>query len=427
MRSRVPLPLAGALLTVFALASPGSAGEGRRFTLSTKSPEAKTMLRELQLRIESFQFGPPSVELARKMVAADPNFALGQYYLSVVVPPAEGQPILDKAVELAKTASDGERRFIEAMAPTRNLQTATDPRLMEAITKVEALSKDYPDERLTFVILGQLYQGTGQADKARAAFERCEQLGPPSPRVRAFLANEDLLKGEYGRARATFEKVQAALPKGSTPFAVRYGVAFSYLYEGKVDAALDSLRTFLGEYREAGLNQGFPEVFIWNSMARIKLENGRLEEAMKDYEKGFESVPGSGLPEDQKKIWEGRLVHGRARVLARMGQHEKAWAEAERVKAMIEAGGEEGKQFWPAWHYLAGYVKLEVGDTKSAIEHLEQADQTDPFSTLLLARAYERAGEKDKARAAHKRVIESTNNGLDRALAYPEAKRKLAS
>src|SRR3990172_3039253 len=189
MRGRVRLPLAGALLTVFALASPGSAGEGRRFTLSTKSPEAKTMLRELQLRIESFQFGPPSVELARKMVAADPNFALGQYYLSVVVPPTEGQPILDKAVELAKTASDGERRFIEALAPTRNLQTATGPRLMEAITKVEALSKDYPEERLAYVILGQLYQGTGQADKAVAAFQRCEPLPPPPPPVRGLLAH----------------------------------------------------------------------------------------------------------------------------------------------------------------------------------------------------------------------------------------------
>ena len=97
-------------------------------------------------------------------------------------------------------------------------------------------------------------------------------------------------------------------------------------------------------------------------MARINLENGRLDEAMKDYEKGYESVPGSNLPEDQKQTWLGRLHHGKARTLARMGKHEEAWAEVETIKKMIEDGGEEAKQYWPAYHYVAGYAKLEAGD-----------------------------------------------------------------
>ena len=55
-------------------------------------------------------------------------------------------------------------------------------------------------------------------------------------------------------------------------------------------------------------------------MARINLENGRLDEAMKAYEKGYESVPGSKLAEDQKQTWLGRLHHGKARTLATHGQ-----------------------------------------------------------------------------------------------------------
>jgi tetratricopeptide (TPR) repeat protein len=192
-----------------------------------------------------------------------------------------------------------------------------------------------------------------------------------------------------------------------------------------VDDALHSLRTFLDEYRAAGLNQGFPEVFIWNSLARINLENGRLEEAMKDYEQGFASVPTSGLPEDQKTIWKGRLIHGRCRVLARMGRHAEAWAEAEKLKAMIEQGGEEGEQFWPAWHYLAGYLKLEAGDPEAALAHLLKADPDNPFHTLLLARAYARLGRKEEAKAAYERIVASTSNGLERALAYPEARKAL--
>ena len=81
----------------------GAISNGRR-----SRAEAKKLLSELQWRIESFQFGPSNVELAKKLVAADPNFAIGQYYLSAVLPdPAEAEKQYEKSRELAKTASEG--------------------------------------------------------------------------------------------------------------------------------------------------------------------------------------------------------------------------------------------------------------------------------------------------------------------------------
>jgi tetratricopeptide (TPR) repeat protein len=400
-----------------------AAGSGK-FEWTTKSAEAKRLLAELQGRIENFQFGTETGALAQKLVAADPEFAMGVYYLSAVTPPAENQKHLDRAVELSKKASEGERRFIEAMVIARANQGAKP---QDAILPLEKLGADYPNERLVQVILGQVYQGSNEAEKARAAFEKADRIGPPSARVRSFLANDDLIQGDYARARQVFLDVEKGLPKGAAPFALRYGLTFAYLYEGKVDAALHSLETYLAEYKDSGAAQGFPEVFIWNSIARINLENGRLDEAMKAYESGYVSVPGSGLPEDQKQIWLGRLRHGRCRVLAKMGKREEAWGEAEKVKKMIDDGGEPGKQFLPAYHYLAGYLKLEAGDAQAAIEELKQADPQNPFHTLLLARAYENAGDKGSARKAYQAVLDSRQNGLERALAYPEAKRKLSA
>ena len=396
---------------------------GKRFDWTTRSAEAKQGLAELQQRIESFQLGPETIAAAQRIVAADPEFAMGVYYLSAVTPPPENEKHLQKAVALAQKASDGERRFIEAMVVARANQGAS---FRDAIPALENLAADYPGERLVQVILGQIYQGAGQAEKTRAAFRRADEIGPPSPRVRAFLANEDLVDGEYEKARRTFLEVEKSLPKGSAPFAVRYGIAFSYLYEGQVDPALEALQTYLAEYRDSGATQAFPEVFIWNSIARVNLENGRLDAAMKAYEKGYESVPGSSLPEDQKQVWRGRLQHGQCRVLAKMGKHEQAWTEALGVKKMIDDGGEAGKQYLPAWHYLAGYLKLEAGAYDAAIVELKQADAQDPFHQLLLARAYERTGARVEARAAYQAVVDSRQNSIERALAYPEAKRKLA-
>ena len=94
---------------------------------------------------------------------------------------------------------------------------------------------------------------------------------------------------------------------------------------------------------------------------------------------------------------------------------------------MIDDGGEPGKQFLPAYHYLAGYLKLEAGDAKAAVEELKQADPQNPFHSLLLARACEKVGDKEGARKAYQAILDSKQNGLERALAYPEAKRKLSA
>jgi tetratricopeptide (TPR) repeat protein len=421
---RIRTSLALALAVAASAGAVAQASTGKRFEWTTKSADAKKMLLELQSRIESFQFGAANVELAKKIVAADPKFAMGQYYLSAVTPdPAEAEKEYGKARELARSASDGERRFIEGMYHSR-VNQGVDFR--KSIPPLELLSQDYPNERLIYVILGQLYNGDAQADKALGVFRKAKALGS-SPRVDTFLAQDDLLNGRYPQARATYEAVEKSLPKGSVPFAVRFGTTFSYLYEGNTDAALKSLETYLAEYKANGLDQQFPEVFIWNAMARINLESDRLEEAMKDYEKGYESVPGSKLPEDQKTTWLGRLHHGKARVLARMGKHEEAWTQVETVKKMIIDGGEAGRQYWPAYHYLAGYAKLEAGDAPAAVEHLLQADANDPFQLVLLARAYDKLGKKDEAKKTYQKVLDSQWAGIERPLAFPEAKKKIAS
>jgi tetratricopeptide (TPR) repeat protein len=412
-------------LAAFGLAAGAWAVEPTgKFEWSTKSAEAKQLLTDLQARIENFQFGTDTLEAAKKLVAADPDWAMGEYYLSAVAPAPENQAHLDKAVKLYPRASDGERRFIEAMVIARANQGAN---FQDAAPLLEKLATDYPKERLVPVLLGQIYQGMAEPTKAHAAFEQALTIGPSSNRIRALLANDDLLADNYSKALTTLQDVEHALPKGTAPFAVRYGMTFAYLYEGKTDAAIDSLKTYLSEYKDSGAAQGFPEVFIWNSIARINLENGRLDAAMQAYEKGYESVPSSSLPEDQKKVWQGRLHHGRCRVMAKMGKHEEAWAEAQKLKKMIDDGGEDGKQYVPAWHYLAGYLKLEAGDARAAVDELKQANAQDPFHTLLLARAYEKLGDKENAKKTYRLVVESKNNGLERALAYPEAKRKLSA
>ena len=93
---------------------------------------------------------------------------------------------------------------------------------------------------------------------------------------------------------------------------------------------------------------------------------------------------------------------------------------------MIEDGGKEGEQYWPAYHYLAGYLKLESGDSKAAVEHLKQSNLDDPFHKLLLARASLKVGDKAQALKLSEEIVKFSTNNIERALSYPEAKKIIA-
>jgi tetratricopeptide (TPR) repeat protein len=277
------------------------------------------------------------------------------------------------------------------------------------------------------VLLGQVATAENKLDEAAAAYDRALALDAATPRVHALRANVYTLQNDYAKARAEFQQALSRQADGTAPGQIHLGLALTYVYEGNVDQALSTMRGYLERYRSVGGLPGLPEVFIWNAMARMNLENGRLQEALADYEKGFESVPGSAASERDKKLWLGRLHHGRGRTLAKMGKPDEAWKEAEFIKKMIDENGEEGKEFLPSWHYLAGYIKLEAGDGKAALEHLKQSNPNDPFHKMLLARAYQATGDTATARRIYEEVVSSTQMGLERALAYREAKKRLAS
>jgi tetratricopeptide (TPR) repeat protein len=401
----------------------------KKFVFTTKSKEAREAAGQAVKMIESFQPPQDILPIAQKAVAADPDFAFGHYLVATFTPPPQPgstppagntpKAHMDKALELSKRASDGERRYLEAVALVRAQKPA------EALPLLKQLAQDYPEERMVRMMLGQVLFNRGEIEEARTNFERAVALDNSTPRVYNLLGNYHLLRGDYAKAREMYRHSLKRKVKGTAPFGPNFGLTYTYVYEGNIPEALKVLTRFQDEYAQTSGAAEFPPVFIWNAIARLHLENGQAEEALKFYEQGYQTVPGSKLPPEEKMIWEGRLHHGRGRALAKLGKHEEAWKEAELIKKMIDDNPERGKQFIPSYHYIAGYLKLEGGDYAKALEHLKQADQTDLFHKLLLARAYDRTGDTASAQKLYREIVESKQNSLERALAVPEAKKKL--
>jgi len=417
------LNIATALMLFVAISAFASTDKanGKKFTFTTKSKEATETVEQIVKGIESYQGGQPMLALAQKAVAADPDFAFAHYLVGTMTPPPNNKTHTDKAIELAKKASDAERLYIEAVMLTRAQSYA------EATKIFLDLEKQYPEERMVRMMLAQVYLNTGKLDQAKAALEKAIQIDGSTPRAYGFLGNVHLLKGDYAKARELYTTALSKPAQGVAPFLPYNGLAYTYIYEGKPDEALKSLNKYLEAYNQSGGPQGFPPVFILNAIGRVLLESGRAEESIKFYEKGYATVESSNLDEMQKKIWYGRLLHGKGRALAKMGKSEEAWQQAETIKKMIEEGGEQGQQFMPSYHYIAGYLKLESKDYAKAVEHLKQTDLNDPFHKLLLARAYEMSGDKENSRKLYKEIVESNQISIERALSFNEAKKKLKS
>ncbi len=412
---------AASALLLFGLAQAGS-NNLKKIAMTTASQQAKDLTLQAVQAIESFDFAKAG-QLAREVVKADSNFAFGHMLMAVTVPPPQRPAHIEKFKALGKNASAGEQSYLEAMT------LVLDNKGEQAVPIFEKLHKEYPDERRVCMMLGQLNMNTGKYEAALPYFEAANKLDNSTPRAYTFIGNCHLLKEDYTKAREHYQTAISKVGPDASPFGPFFGTTFSYLYEGKPEPALKNEEEFLARYLRNGSAtgpNGFPPVWIYNNMARIQLEFGNTAEAMKLYEKGYETVPSSSIDSTQKLVWHGRLFHGKARTLARMGKHEEAWKMAEQIKQMIENGGKEGEEYWPAYYYVAGYIKLESGDFKTAAELLEQADQDDPFHKMLLARANLKLGKKDYALEIYQDIAKNSISNMERALAFPEAKKMVA-
>jgi hypothetical protein len=72
-------------------------------------------------------------------------------------------------------------------------------------------------------------------------------------------------------------------------------------------------------------------------------------------------------------------------------------------------------------------VELYAKNYAKAIQELQQANLEDPFVASLLARAYEGAGQAEKAREQWEAVRKSTAHNIQNAFARPMALKKLGA
>ncbi len=230
------------------------------------------------------------------------------------------------------------------------------------------------------------------------------------------------LQGKYDEARRHIAKaIEVAPPEIKRRALTTMAISYAFTCDTK-NAAQYEQQAF--DQQLAAKNY-FAAGEVADELARVYLECGDPTSAARWYQTGHDT----GLKQPDIKpatvdLWNFRLEHAQARIAARRGQRAEAEKHVAAAKAVLDKGANpEQARFFP---YLQGYVAYYLGDYKSAIADLQKADQRDPFILVLLAQAYEKAGDKAQAVEYYKKVLTVNIHNPTNAFARPLAKKKLS-
>jgi tetratricopeptide (TPR) repeat protein len=267
---------------------------------------------------------------------------------------------------------------------------------------------------------GQKLLRSGDRLGAQQRFEQAVKSDPKSYDAHYGLGRVLDLNGAYAEARRHFEHALALAPEENHAQPLN-AIAVSYAFEGRPD---ESARFYQRVFDAQSAAKDPEAAATANAIARVYLEAGDLGKAEEWYRTGRETARnGSGLKPEQIDLMEFRWLHAQARLASRRNDAATAHAHMREARKVLDKGTNPDQVV--QFPYLAGYVAFHTGDFKTAIKEFEAADQEDPFILGLMAQAYDRIGNKGRARELFRKVLATPAHTINAAYSWPIAKKYL--
>jgi tetratricopeptide (TPR) repeat protein len=423
---------------------------------STVSNEALELYREGQTLQDNLRRTEAFARFERA-IEHDPEFALA--HLGAAQTSPSGSALfthLERAIQLADLASEGEKHLIYTFAAAVN----TDPVAQERHAR--ALVETHPQDERAHLVLGNLFFGRQDYAQAvehyRAAIAIDPSFAPPYNQ----LGYSHRFLGDYAAAEEAFEAYIALIPDEPNPYdsyaellmkagrfeesieqyrkalerdpgfvASQIGIGLDQLLLGQRDAAFLTFEALLGRARDdAERRQALAALALGSVaagetdaalgyadrslrmaqasgdapsvaadlafMGRILLDAGRLDEASERFAAALETIESSGATAEVKRAQRHNQLYNQARIALARGDLAAAGAAAAAYGS--EAARRSIANEARAHQELLGRIALAREDWATALDHLGRADQQSPTTMYLLALAHRGAGDEVAAR-----------------------------
>jgi tetratricopeptide (TPR) repeat protein len=442
--------------------------------LTTKSPEARRLVEEaLSLyldRVEQAQ----AIEILRKAVHVDPDFAMGHEFLAQIsLDSAEQVSEQEKAFATRSHASSSEQLVIEWY------QDAADHKLIPAITKMNDVLSQYPHDKWVVWMTTWWLMMQAQYERSIAVYEHSGITD--SPGLINNMGYNYAYSRQFDKAFTMMDKYVAAMPNDPNPqdsygeilrlagrfnqsiehyrtslvinpefYSSQFGIADTYSLMGDQVRArqeyeigfqkfpLPELQQILWKTREAatyvreGDNEGAEHAFQAIADFAHSKQNSQAEADTYRQMAMCQQNPKQALAylgraeaatQDGKNTLKiaitqelAQILRARVEIALKIGNKELANSNLARLSAMSDSAND--KLIELAYHGAAGAVLFSEKKYDQAISHLEE-DATNPFSLKLLAIAYQKIGYSAGAKRTNETLASLNDPTLEQALIVP--------
>ncbi len=364
------------------------------------------------------------LEIARKIAADYPDAAraqadLGYTYLSGNEF-GKARECYEKAIALDSTWPGGYLGLV-------NLYEFYDPKdfkLAESnAEKVAALAPASPGVQVT---LGDCYRAENELDKSRDAYTKCLQLDSTSRDAYYKLGHVSAFLGKYEEARKSYEQ---AVRFDKTKSVYIVSSANTYLYAGDYKKALEYLNEQIAKIDSSGesasgrdgdkydaCSAGIQISFFYNQPELLKEFSDRLAPVSEAMAKQI------GTPEAMASYRAETWIN-EAFVAVLKGKYDEAAAIAALAKKSLDSISEPNHL--NTYYFVLGQIAMRQKKYADAIENFGKTDLSSIYNKYWLALANEMAGNKDKAQALYKDIVNYNFDDTNYALFRNEVRKKL--
>ncbi len=450
------------------------AAQSATLPLTTKSPEARQLAEKAVSLYVDYVRQTDAIDLLHKALKLDPQFAMGHELLAQIsLDSAEQVTEQKKAFELRSHASSSEKTLIEWY------QDASDHKLISAITKMNDLLSQYPQDKrvvwtTTWWLMTQaqyeralaVYAKSGindspgllnnmaynladlrRYDEAFDFMDQYVQAIPGDPNPQDSYAEILRLAGQFDKA---IEHYQAALAIDPKYYSSQFGIADTYSLMGDQARArkeyeigfrkfpLAELQQILWQTREAttyvregdykGANQAFRAIAIYSHARHISEVESDTYRQMAMYQRNpkvaltlldkADAALAEGKNSTQTTIQQeaAQIQRVRVELAIRTGQMDAAHSGVEALSKMADSSGD--KLIEQAYEGSAGAVLMSELKYEEAVAHLE-GDTDNPLSLQLLKEAYQKTGNKAAAKRTSDTLAGMNDPTIEQAMVVP--------
>jgi tetratricopeptide (TPR) repeat protein len=293
-----------------------------------------------------------------------------------------------------------------AYARTRQFDKA-----FSAMQRYTELLPNEPNPQDSFAEISRM---AGRYESALEHYRASLKLDPTFTESQLGLGDTYALMGDEPRARAEYE---IALSKATRAQTVMWSLqsAATYVREGNYDAADLAFQAAALRAHESGF--GNFEAQAYRIMAMYQKDNGKAAQQLDKATAALSEkhqVAKELLDQELAMVLRTRIYRAVAE-----GNLVSASATLKQLEDLAEGGSDATVR--STYNSGAGAILLAQSKYQDAIAHLEEVERNqDPFALRNLVAAYEKKGDKDRARLAAQDLAGFSEPTIEQALVVPE-------